>query len=627
MGDLVILFPLAAILFVLLFFVRYVSVRLWPTTPLPEPYCESPCGPDWPKRRYPLERRDIIPMVAIVIVYAAVAFFRLGDTTAPQTFCHFAESGRYALVELEEPTEISRVRYYTGLYTANYYVQYSQDGEEYTDICMLEQGHAALFKWQEADLSAAVNYGEVRYIRIIADGKLEMGELAIYDESGRLIPESGLIYDQGCAPLFDEQELIPDEASYMNSTYFDEIYHARTAYENIKNVYPYEVSHPPLGKLILSIGIRLFGMTPFGWRFMGTLFGVLMLPFLYWLIKQLFGSSLISACGTTIFAFDFMHYAQTRIATIDTYAVFWIILMYLFMYRFITSDPDRLLARDRRGLLDLFLCGLFFGLGCASKWTCVYAGIGLALIWLLYWVFRGRGLIKSGRGREFPKELALNIACCLAFFVVIPAAIYYVSYYPYGKASGMSGIGMFFTRDYLNIVVDNQKFMFSYHSNLVSTHPYSSEWYKWIFDIRPILYYLNYFDDGTKSTIGAFVNPVLCWGGLVAIVIMLIEAVFRRDKKALFIFIGYLSQLGPWLLITRLTFEYHYFPSVVFLTLAICHIFSTFKRRSRHWVAYVCSFTGVCLVLFCMFYPVLSGASVSTSYATSALKWLSTWPF
>ena len=627
MGDLVILFPLAAILFVLFFFVRYISVQLWPTNPLPEPYYDPACGPDWPKRRYPLERRDIIPMAAIVIVYAAVAFFRLGDTTAPQTFCHFAESGRYALVELEEPTEISRIRYYTGLYTANYYVQYSRDGEEYTDICKLEQGHAALFKWQEADLTAAGGYGEVKYIRIIADGKLEMGELAIYDASRKLIPTSKLIYDEGCAALFDEQELIPYQASYMNSTYFDEIYHARTAYENVTNVYPYEVSHPPLGKLILSIGIRLFGMTPFGWRFMGTLFGVLMLPFLYWLIKNLFGSSLISACGTTIFAFDFMHYTQTRIATIDTYAVFWIILMYLFMYRFITGDPDQLLRRDRRGLLDLFLSGLFFGIGCASKWTCVYAGAGLAVLWLLYWIFRGRGLIKSGRAKDFWTELIDNIFYCVIFFVLIPVVIYYVSYYPYGKASGMSGVGMFFTRDYLDIVVDNQKFMFGYHSKLVSTHPYSSEWYKWIFDIRPILYYLCYFENDIKSAIGAFVNPVLCWGGLLAIIAMLARSIFDRDKKALFILIGYLSQLGPWLLITRLTFEYHYFPSVVFLTLAVCHMFNTFRRKTRHWAAYACSFTAVCLVLFCMFYPVLSGEPVSMNYTASVLKWLSTWPF
>ena len=39
--------------------------------------------------------------------------------------------------------------------------------------------------------------------------------------------------------------------------------------------------------------------------------------------------------GHILLAADFMHLVQTRIATIDSYAVFWIMLMYLFMIRFI----------------------------------------------------------------------------------------------------------------------------------------------------------------------------------------------------------------------------------------------------------------------------------------------------
>ena len=69
----------------------------------------------------------------------------------------------------------------------------------------------------------------------------------------------------------------------------------------------------------MSLGILLFGMTPFGWRFMGTLFGVLMLPLLYIFLKNLFGKRAVAACGTILFAADFMHLTKTRIGTIDTY--------------------------------------------------------------------------------------------------------------------------------------------------------------------------------------------------------------------------------------------------------------------------------------------------------------------
>ena len=132
----------------------------------------------------------------------------------------------------------------------------------------------------------------------------------------------------GGEALTDEQGVVPLYISYENSTYFDEIYHARTAYEHILQLEPYENTHPTLGKLIISVGIRIFGMNPFGWRFMGALFGVLMLPVLYHLLKQLFGKTLLCTAGVVLFAFDFMHFTQTRIATIDTYAVFFLLLMY-----------------------------------------------------------------------------------------------------------------------------------------------------------------------------------------------------------------------------------------------------------------------------------------------------------
>lgn len=144
--------------------------------------------------------------------------------------------------------------------------------------------------------------------------------------------------DPAAQALVDEQQVVPAYTTYENSTYFDEIYHARTAYEHILGLEPYENTHPTLGKLIISLGIRIFGMNPFGWRFMGALFGVLMLPVLYHLLKQLFGRTRLCTAGTLLFAFDFMHFTQTRIATIDTYAVFFLLLMYDAMLVFLRRD-------------------------------------------------------------------------------------------------------------------------------------------------------------------------------------------------------------------------------------------------------------------------------------------------
>ena len=543
-------------------------------------------------------RADAVALSIITLAYAAVAFTGLGDTDAPQSFHEF-KSGESVVADLGQVRDIDSITIYSGLNTGSYRIEASDDGESWFDFASFEQSYVCLFKWNSVELDE-LQTGAARYLRFTAAGEVWLGELAIRC-GGEL---AGSCSD---APeLFDEQNVVPEYQHYTNSTYFDEIYHARTALENLEGVYPYEVSHPPLGKLIIALGISIFGMTPFGWRFSGTLIGVLMLPVLYMLLKRMFSSVRVCACATAIFAFDFMHFTQTRIATIDSYAVFFILLMYLFMYMYVTDGKRR----------DLALSGLFFGIGAACKWTCLYAGAGLAVIWLIHW-------IRNFEIRAFLK----NCAFCLVFFVLVPAMIYYMSYYPYGKALGLDGVGMYFTSDYANIVLDNQRFMFSYHSGVHAEHPYSSRWWQWIIDERPILYYLKYFEDGTRSSFGAFLNPVLCWAGLIAMVLCAVFAVKRRDRLSQFIVIGYLAQLLPWVFITRTTFEYHYFPSSVFLVLALARIFSLMEHNTKGWRFNVYGLTGLSCALFILFYPVLSGVSVNARLAGSLLKWLPNWPF
>lgn len=577
------IFPVLMLLFIILFFIG----------------CPPPAHADLRKNpRGSFTRRDALALGVIVILYSVTAFYNLGDTKAPQSFHHF-KSGDSVVLDLGDEMQVDGMLFYSGLNTGSYKLEYSADGTNFSPVGEFKQSYTALFKWEKPELYDGAE-ATARYIRIGADSDMYLGELAVRS-GGRDIK-----YSCEASELCDEQDIVPAYQTYLNSTYFDEIYHARTAFEHIEGVYPYEISHPPLGKLIIAAGIKLFGMTPFGWRFSGTLFGSLMLPVLYIFLKRMFGGVAVPACGTAIFAFDFMHFTQTRIATIDTYAVFFILLMYLFMYLYVSGGRLRYLA----------LSGIFFGIGAACKWTCLYAGAGLAVIWLIYW-------IRNFRLSDFIK----NCLFCIAFFVIIPAAIYYVSYYPYAQASGLHGVQSFFSREYADIVIYNQEFMFSYHSGVHSEHPYSSRWYQWIIDERPILYYLQSYSDGTRSSFGAFLNPVLCWAGLAAIFICAYLALFRRDKTSAFIVIGYLAQLLPWVFITRTTFEYHYFPASVFLVLAICRIFSLMQRGTMHWRFNVYGLAGLSCALFVLFYPALSGKAVDSALASALLKWLPSWPF
>ena len=612
MSWLTYILPVLAAAFVILLAQRWMPV--FASERLPDGAARERAPFGFEARSGRLSRLDAVLCLVITALYAVTAFVGLGDMSAPQSWCRFTERGQYALVDLGSETGLGMIRYYPGLHTGEYRLELSSDGESWRGAGSLSQEYNDLFKWLDYSLAAeGVADTSARYVRITASAELDLGEIAFYDAEGNMLDASGFDYDAGCAALFDEQDAVPERPGYMNSTYFDEIYHARTALEHIENVYPYEITHPPLGKEIIGLGIRLFGMTPFGWRFMGTLFGVLMLPILYVFLKRMTRSSAIAGCATVIFAFDFMHFVQTRIATIDTYSVFFILLMYLFMWRFVSGGKWRYLA----------LSGVFFGLGAASKWTCIYAGAGLAVIWLVYW-------ITQARRPRFAARFIANCGFCLVFFVAVPLVIYYVSYYHYGTARGLEGgAGMFFTRDYFDIVWDNQVYMWEYHSDLVSTHPYASRWYQWLVDARPILYYLEYFEDGTtKSAFGAFMNPLFCWAGLIAIFANALFIFKDRDGKAAFIVIGYLAQLLPWVLVTRLTFAYHYFPSEVFLILALANVWSRLRSAALpYWRRNMYALTGASAALFAAFYPVLTGLRTPIWYTRSLLKWFPSWPF
>ena len=531
-------------------------------------------------------------------LYAVAAFWGLGDTVEPRSYGRLSPDAEVRF-SLPEGTTLASLRYFAGIDPGYWALEGSDDGESWTPLATADMNYVAVLKWNELKPEEPASYG---IYRITTAYTLEIAEIGVLDAFGELVTPSSVT--PAANALFNEQDLVPAKQTYLNSSYFDEIYHARTAWESLRHDGMYEITHPPLGKLILALGLKLFGVTPFGWRFSGTLCGVLMLPLLYAFVQRLFGRRSVSISCTLVFAFDFMHFTQSRIATIDTYSVLFILGMYYYMYRFVSEEERR--------PLHLFLSGVFFGLGAASKWTCLYAGAGLALIWLLYWLRSGE-ILK----RAFWK----NVGFCLLCFVLVPGLIYYLSYWPYGRTAGLSGVKMFFDSEYMGLVLDNQRYMFSYHSGLVATHPYSSRWYEWLLDIRPILYYADY-TGGRRSIIMAFTSPLLCWGGLLSMIA--VAAYSRRDRKAGFILLGYLSQLLPWVPVSRLTFAYHYFPSEIFLVLALGYLLAGLEDRGKKYAGVAVA--AIAVGLFVLFYPCLSGLSASAAYCENVLRWFPTWP-
>ncbi len=629
---LTIVFPVITVICLLLFFRYYRQATLplagtteWITRMINKPRFSLTF------RRHPMERRDALPVVIITLVCGFLGYFQLGDMTAPQSFYRFETGKKNVIIELAEPTDIGSLMYYTGMWTGHYELYFSADGVNWQRQYPAEgkefemnQPHSDLFKWLYANLNP--DNLPTKYIRINAsDAPMELGEIALYTKFGSRLTADEIMSD--ASALFDEPSLVPDAPGYMNSMYFDEIYHGRTAYENLNAYRIYETTHPPLGKLIIAVGISLFGMVPFGWRFMGVLFGVAMLPILYIFLKNMFGKTVIATCGTLLFGFDFMHFVQTRIATIDTYGVFFILLSYFFMYRFVTQDPEK---PFKKTIAPLALSGLFFGIGAASKWIVIYAGVGLLALYVVYLIWCAR-VYAENDNPGYKSYLFKTLAVSVLFFLVVPAVIYCLSYIQNGRIAGMSlRDGMLWDPKYYELIWENQKFMFSYHSGLDATHSYSSTWWQWIVNARPILYFRDSsMGGGLKSSFAAFGNPIVWWGGFLAIISMVYQLFKYRDGKALFILIGYLSQLGPWIFISRVVFIYHYFPSVLFMVLALSHVLNTiWERRLGRYKHAVYGLTGSAVGLFVAFYPVLSGLTVPENYSKYFLRWIPPmWPF
>jgi dolichyl-phosphate-mannose-protein mannosyltransferase len=94
---------------------------------------------------------------------------------------------------------------------------------------------------------------------------------------------------------------------------------------------------------------------------------------------------------------------------------------------------------------------------------------------------------------------------------------------------------------------------------------------------------------------------------------------------AIFILTIFFFQWAPYMLISRITFIYHFYLNVPLLCLAAAYFIS--KYWSNKWVkvAAMAYFAGT-VALFALFYPIISGAPASAT-VIAGLKWLKGWVF
>lgn len=618
--------------------------------------------------RLHLKRWDALCMGIVTAAYAVLAFTHLGSTVAPQTAWVSTASDEYVVLELDESQTFS-VLYYAGVSYNDFSISVSEDGVNWSPAYPCEMREGLCYRWLYAVSSttsgvtttynsqspANVLWLSGKYLRINAEeAGLNLWEVVVRAKDGSNLPlhvtehenaRPDLLDDAHPAEqLVDETDTCVGEPGWYNGTYFDEIYHARTGYEHLHGQTPYETTHPPLGKLLMSVGIAVFGMTPFGWRFAGALAGVLMLPALYLLALQLTHKRSVAAVSMTAFALDLMHYTQTRIATIDSFPVLFILLSYLFMVRYMQMDafavsyeqqPKLLDRAFLRTLIPLLLSGICMGLSIASKWIGCYSAVGLAVLFFLtvFRQYRASNVaweINTPQPRvRAAQELTLRrilvtCLCCVGFFVIIPCVIYCLCYIPYLAPNGPVT---------LRRIIAAQEGMLSYHSTpgLGMDHPFQSPWYEWPFISKPMWFAQDAFEPaGYASTIMCMGNPWVFFIGAFAMAAVLLACVgtyvrIQNGRAALrtgdgnlvliVISVAFLAQYLPWVLVPRSMYIYHYFASVPFIILSTAWLMEQLvQRKPKIGRGVMLAYLIGALVFFVLFFPYASGWLTSTRW-------------
>ena len=186
------------------------------------------------------------------------------------------------------------------------------------------------------------------------------------------------------------------------------------------------------------------------------------------------------------------------------------------------------------------------------------------------------GWLRLGWGFGIP------IVWMVASLLVLPLVVYVISYLPW-VALGNRLTDTWPPGHTGQTLIDLTKSMYDYHNNLRATHPASSPFWAWPFDLKPVWFYQASFAGNTAAAIYDNGNLVSWWLEIPAIAFVAWQA-FKRGSLALgLITIGFALQWVPWMRIDRATFQYHYYTSLPFLVLALAYFLAElWHGASRH---------------------------------------------
>ena len=523
-----------------------------------------------------LNKIDFITILIIVLLYSFLSFYRLGSNISPNTFERVNKNDKL-LIELKEMDDVIKFKIFSGEQNSKYKLYLSKDNIDFEYYGEVEGRGALSWDFIKPKIKS-------KYVLLEFTENSTIGEVALYNNSKEKIALNKITINSHQTDLLtDEQDTVPDKVSYMNTSYFDEVYFARTAYEYVENIPTYEWTHPPLGKLIQAIPIFITKhLSPFNYRLMGNISGILMIIIMYLFGKELFKKRKYSIFASLLMFFDTFHFVQTRMGTVDSHLVLFMMISALGMIKYCNNKK----------MINLLISGIFFGLSVCVKWTGLYCGLGLAIIYFTYMI----------KNKEFNLK---HILSGFSFFVVIPL-IFYIGLYLLFPNNNIN-----YTNN-LKSIMKQQEQMYNYHSKLDAEHFFSSDWYTWPISYKPVWYHEAIVDTTSKETISGIGNIVIWWVGIVAM-ISLIPKLLKKDKNSFYLLVLILSLWLPYVFIGRIMYMYHYFPVLPFMMLAITGLFKHIDEKYK--LTYLIPIYLIFVIaFFIIYYPVITGNVVSIDY-------------
>ena len=380
---------------------------------------------------------------------------------------------------------------------------------------------------------------------------------------------------------------------------FDEVYYAKNANSLIRNGVELNaqgqaefIVHPPLGKWLIGIGIKVFGNDEFGWRISAAVIGTLSVVLIYLITKELFKSVFLSNVAAALMALDGLALVMSRVALLDIFLMFFILLAFYFLIK-----------------NDLWLSGVAIGLAAATKWSAIFLIPFFILLTLnslqiepVKWVKRA------------------------AQFIFMPALIYLISW------SGWIFTGSGWDRQSgSNVFTSLWKYhtaILDFHRNLVETHSYAANPWSWLILGRPTSFFYESPSGCGASTcsqeILAIGTPILWWAGIFAIALTFGFFVAHRDRISTVILAGIAGTYLPWFLIQGRTTFYFYAISILpFLILALIYAFN-WALKYGDYRKQIIIFLAVVGLNFIYFLPILLGVEIPYSQWLSRM-WLRSW--